>query len=109
MFMKLFSWLAWLLSLGVALVAWALSRLEPALAVGTPWGRVTVAELFVVGVLLGVAVMGLLFVGTWWSFNQAGRRRLRELRQAQSELRDIKTGKPPQEIPIIPDRMDMPD
>lgn len=101
--MAILNGLAFLISLAVGMVVWALYTYEPGLLLGTPWGRVHVALLLGGAFLLGAAVAGMYVLAGWVTYRARLTRYERELRQARGELDGLKKGQI-QEVPVIPDR-----
>lgn len=101
--MAILNGLAFLITLAVGVVVWAMYTFEPGLLLGTPWGRVHVALLLAGAFLLGGAMMGMYVLAGWVTCRTRLSRYGRELRQARGELDHLKKQQI-QEVPVIPDR-----
>ncbi|WP_297854823.1 LapA family protein [Meiothermus sp.] len=102
--MKVLNGLAFLITLLVAALTWALYLLEPGLLIGTPWGPLHVAFALLGAFVLGLGVTGLYVLTGWVNAQTALSKRNRELRQVRSELEALKK-QHPEETPVIPDRI----
>ncbi len=101
--MKILSGLAFIITLGVALVSWGLYIFEPDLLIGTPWGSLHLAVLMVGSFVLGALVFGVYVFTGWVNYQTSLSKRGRELRQTKTELENLKKQQI-QETPVIPDR-----
>ncbi|MBF6596506.1 MAG: LapA family protein [Thermaceae bacterium] len=101
--MAILNGLAFLITLAVGVMVWALYNFEPGLLLGTPWGRVHVALLLAGAFVLGAAVVGMYVLASWVTYRSRLSRHGRELRQTKGELESLKKQQI-QEVPVIPDR-----
>ena len=101
--MKVLNGLAFVITLGVAILAWLLYTFEPSLLLGTPWGSLHIAFALVAAFVLGALVVGVYVLTGWAGYQSSSRRRERELRQTKSDLETLRNQQPEVKVTITPD------
>jgi type VI protein secretion system component VasK len=101
--MRLVNWLAFLLTLAVALISWGLIIFEPQLRLGSPWGSFNIGFLIAGAYILGALVASFYMLAYWLSWRRTLRSQRSALAQVQKELESLRQARI-QEVPVIPDR-----